>query len=125
VLQTGNVALNNEPSRAISVVYRPTASDATLSVGLHYNNSPQARANAIASDRGEGFTTVQGSTTATLNMNKNRSALGEANGFAQARYAGRLDDRSSGGDRHVAVEVTGAQSSDQITLYAIRMSGAE
>lgn len=125
VLQTGNVALNNDPSRAISVMYRPTDSDATLSVGLHYNNSPQARANAIASDRGDGFVTVQGSTAATLNMNKNRSALGEANGFAQARYAGRLDDRSSGGDRHVAVEVTGTQSTDQVTLYAIRMSGAE
>lgn len=124
-MRSGNVALNNEPNRAISLIYRPTSSDATLSVGLHYNNSPTARANAIAADRGDGFTTVNGSTAATLNMNKSRSALGEANGFAQARYSGRLDDRSSGGDRHIAVEVSGQQTADPISIYAIRVSGAE
>jgi len=125
-LRTGNSALTNEnSSRAISILYKPTTADSQLQVGLHYNNSPSPRPNAIASDRGNGFTTVGGSTAAVLNMNKNRSALGEANGFAQAYFSGRVDDRSSGGDRHVAIAVSGTQSADAVVLYAIQMQGAE
>jgi len=125
VFQTGNAALSAEQNRSVSLLYRPTDADASLAMSLHYNNSSDARPNAIAADRGDGFTTTHGSTAATLNMNLNRSALGEANGFAQARYTGRLDDRSSGGDRHVAVRISGEQSADQIAIYAIRMSGAD
>jgi hypothetical protein len=125
VFQTGNAALSAEQNRSVSLLYRPTDADATLALSMHYNNSQDARPNAIAADRGDGFTTTHGSTAATLNMNLNRSALGEANGFAQARYTGRLDDRSSGGDRHVAVRISGEQSDEQIAIYAIRMSGAD
>lgn len=125
VFRTGNAALTQEQDRSIAILYQPTQSDSTLSVGLHYNNSPTARANAIASDRGDGFATAAGGTSANLNMNVNRSALGAANGFARARYSGHLDDRSSGGDRHVAVNISGTQSSDPVTIYSVRLSGAE
>lgn len=124
-LRTGNSALNDEGgARTVALVYKPTASDSNLQLSLHYNNSPAPRPNAISSDRGDGFTTTLGSTAAVLNMNKSRSSLGEANGFAQAHYSGRVDDRSAGGDRHVAVAVGGTQSSDSVVLYAIQMKGA-
>lgn len=125
-MRTGNLTLATERGdRSVAFVYQPTTSNATLNVGLHFNNSSSARANAIATDTGTGFTTVQGSTVAQLNLNRNRSALGDANGFAQAPYSGRVDDRSAGGDKHLAVDVSGEQSADPIALFAVRVMGAE
>lgn len=124
-LQTGNFTLGKDQDRSISLIYRPTTQDAALSLRLRYNNSSTPRPNAISADRGEGFVSVQGGTEAVLNMNKSRSALGEANGFAQARYTGRVDDRSSGGDRHVSVELSGNQAEDPVAIYAIKVSGAD
>jgi hypothetical protein len=122
-LRTGNAALANEPSRAISLLYKPTAATATVNVALHYNNSPTPRPNAISHDPGSGF--VAGSTASALNMSKTRTSLQEANGFAQAHYSGRVDDRSSGADRHIAVSLTGEQAQDAVAFYAMRLSGAE
>lgn len=124
-VQTGNNALVDEKGeRTVAVLYDPTGSSATLSASLYYNNSDSPRANAIASNRGDGFVTVAGSTAATLNMADNRSALGAANGYAQAYYAGRPEDRSAGADRHVAVRLGGEQSDDKITLFGISLKGA-
>ena len=124
-MRTGNNVLVDEGgSRSVAVVYSPTDADSNLLVGLHFNNSSTPRPNAISTDRGDGFTTTAGGTAAVLNLNRNRSALGAANGFAQAHFSGRVDDRSAGGDRHVAVDVSGSQTSDAISLYAIRMTGA-
>jgi hypothetical protein len=125
-LRTGNAAITDEGgARTVGLVYKPTDSDSALQLRLHYNNSPAPRPNAIASDRGDGFATTLGSTAATLNMSRSRSTLGEANGFAQAHYSGRADDRSAGGDRHIAVAVGGTQSSDGVVLYAIQVKGAQ
>ena len=124
-IRTGNSTLVDEGgSRSVAVVYSPIDTDSSLLVGLHFNNSSTPRPNAISTDRGDGFTTTAGGTAAVLNLNRNRSALGAANGFAQAHFSGRVDDRSAGGDRHVAVDVSGSQTSDAISLYAIRMTGA-
>lgn len=125
-LRTGNSALSDEGgARTVAVVYKPTASDSHLQLRLHYNNSATPRPNAISSDRGDGFATTLGSTAAVLNMNKSRSALGDSNGFAQAHYSGRVDDRSAGGDRHVAVAFGGTQSNDAVVLYAVQVKGAQ
>lgn len=125
-LRTGNQALTNERGdRSVAIVYDPTTSDSQLGVGLHFNNSSSPRANAISTDTGSGFTTIHGSTVATLNMKKSRSALGDSTGFAQAHYSGRVDDRSAGGDRHVAVAIEGAQSADAVAIHALRIAGAE
>jgi hypothetical protein len=90
-------------------------------LGMHYNNSPTPRQNAIASDRGSGF--VSAGALSSLNLSKNRSPLAEANGFARAYFSGRLDDRSAGGDRHVAAAVSGAQSQGSVAFYAVTVSG--
>lgn len=124
-LRTGNSMLSDEGPRTVGLVYKPTNADSPLQLRLHYNNSPSPRPNAIASDRGDGFATTLGSTAAVLNMSKDRSALGSANGFAQAHFSGRVDDRSAGGDRHIAVAVGGTQSADGVVLYAIQMKGAQ
>jgi hypothetical protein len=112
-----------EDSRSISLVYDPTTADATLNVGLHYNGSSSPRQNAVASDRGSGFTTETGG-PAKLNLKSSRSALGDATGFARAYFSGRMDDRSAGGDRHIAVAMSGTQSADPIVVHGVVVEGA-
>lgn len=110
-------------SRAVGLLFTPTDSACTLKLALHYNNSSQPRVNAIASDRGGAFVTALGSTSAELNLSKVRSALGEASGHATAHYSGRVDDRSVGADRHLAIAVSGEQVTDRVTLHGISVSG--
>lgn len=116
--------VNEQGSRSVSILYTPTAQANTFNLGLHYNNSASARANAVASDRGSGFTTTLGSTVASLNLAAARSPLGDANGRATAYFAGRVDDRSAGGDRHVAIAFSGTQSADAVKLHGITVEGA-
>ena len=124
-LRTGALPLATERgSRDVTFVYDPTSSDSTLRLRLYYNNSSSPRVNAVASDRGTGFVTTTGSTEATLNMKLARSALGDSNGVARASFAGRVEERSSGGDKHVAIEVAGSQSSDAVTIHTIGVEGA-
>jgi len=122
-MRTGNLALKPESqSRAIQIVYDPTTSDATLAAKLHYNNSQTPRANAIQYASGAGFeATTDGS---FINLKKTRSALGDATGVAMAKYSGHFDPRSAGADRHVALEISGEQSSDQIIIYDAMVDGA-
>lgn len=122
-MRTGAMPLQGDGSRSVDVLFAPTMNDATLSLSLHYNNSSSPRANAISSDRGGGFVTAGGGTAATLNMSKTRSALGEASGQARAYYSGRVDDRSVGADRHMAVAVTGTQSADPVVIHKIAVDG--
>lgn len=121
-IRTGDLALTNDPDRSVSLLYKPTTQGCTLTFGAHYNSSDTPRPNAIASDRGSGF--VSAGTLSTLNLAKDRSALGAANGFARAYLSGRLDDRNAGGDRHVAVAFSGTQSQDPVAMYAVTVSGA-
>ena len=125
-VRTGPMQLVNEGgSRAVSLLYTPTASDSTLNLQLHYNNSPTPRANAVASDIGTGFVTQAGSTSAQLNLKKTRSSLGDSTGHAVARLAGRVSPDSSGGDRHVAVALAGTQSAgDPVVIHSVRIDGA-
>lgn len=123
-VRTGNVALADQPDRAVEVVYDPTTADANLSLALHYNNSATARPNVVSADRGCGFTVTAGG-DAVLNMKKTRSTLGDATGAAVARFAGRKTDRSAGGDQHIAMALSGQQAADPVALHAMRIRGAE
>lgn len=124
-VRTGAFALapSADGNRSVDVLYAPTTSDATLNLSLHYNNSTQPRANAIATDRGGAFVTTTGATAATLNLKRSRSALGDATGHAKAYFSGRPNDRSVGADKHVAVDLSGSQESDRIVLHAIAVDG--
>ena len=127
-MRTGPQVLTNadKGDRHVSVLYRPTSSGRTLRVRAHYNNSPSPRVNAAAADRGDGFTTVNGSTEAALDMAAGRSPLGDATGLATLRLSGRVDERSAGGDRHVAVAVAGTQTgTDPVVLYGLTIAGAQ
>jgi hypothetical protein len=109
-------------SRCVSILYTPTTASCPISVGLHYNNSPTARANAVASNRGGGFVTAMNSTAATLDMAATRSSLGDANGKATLYISGRADDRSVGADRHVAIAFSGTQAA-QAKIHALTVEG--
>lgn len=124
-LRTGNMALTEEQNRSISLLYQPTAADNLSKVSLHYNNSSTPRANAISTDRGSGFVTTAGDTGAVLNMKKTLS-LGDTNGLARAYYSGHRNDRAAAGDCHIAVAISGAQtSSDPVVLYGVTVEGVQ
>lgn len=119
--RTGPMPLVDEPTREIGVLYKPTASTANLAVKLHYNNSDASRPNAVSSDRGDGV--QAGTAGVTVDMRTSRSSLGDATGVAIARYSGRFSDRSAGGDRHLAVDVSGAQEAAAVTLHGLTVGG--
>ena len=120
--QSGNYRLSNDPDRSIGVVFDPTATTCPLNLSLHFNGSTSARANAVASDRGGGF--ITGTTAATVDMRTARSPLGDATGYAQAHMAGRLDPRSVGADRHVAIALAGTQNADRVAIHGVTIAGA-
>lgn len=126
-IRTGNMALvdNKQDARTFQVVYRPTSDDSDLNLRMYYNNSDTPRDNAIASDRGSGFSTTGGTQT-SLNMKLTRSSLGDSNGFARAYFSGRNDPRSSGADRHVAVEMAGTQAGttgNSVVIHGVAVEG--
>jgi hypothetical protein len=123
-LRTGNMSLDpKQNDRAIRVLYAPTTADCNLSLALHYNGSSSPRNAAVATDRGGGFTTTGGA-AATLNLKRSRSALGDATGYAVCHYAGRIDERSVGTDRHLAVALSLSRpSSETVTVYGTAVGG--
>jgi hypothetical protein len=121
--RSGNLRLNSDPSRSIGVVYDPTAATSPLKLSLHYNGQTTARTNAVASDRGTGFASTAGQTQAVLDMGSTRSSLAPATGYAQAMFAGRLDPRSAGADRHVAIGLEGEQTTSVVRLHGITVEG--
>lgn len=123
-MRTGNMSFDpKEKDRNIRVLYKPTATDCDLSLALHYNNSASPRQSAVATDRGVGFTTDQGG-AAKLNLKLGRSVLGDATGYAVCHYAGRVDDRSAGTDRHLAFALSLSRpSSEGVTLYGAAVAG--
>jgi hypothetical protein len=122
VVKTGNFPLNNDPKRNIRLTYTPTTG--TLTTRLYYNGSSSPRVNAIATNTGTGFITTTGSADATLDMSAARSPLGTASGFAQLPLSGRFDDRSTGGDRVVAVEFSGTRGTNAPVIHRVEVEGA-
>jgi hypothetical protein len=124
-IRTGNMSLSTDgASRSIRVLYKPTSTSAPLTVNLHYNNSSTARPNAISSDRGTGFTASAGGGSVLEMQLQAAGKLQDATGYATCMYAGRVDDRSSGGDRHLAVAYSATRpASDQIVLYGTAIDG--
>lgn len=120
-LRTGPLTITDEPTRQIGVLYQPTATTAGLTLKVHYNNSSTARSNAVDSDRGEGV--VASPSGVVIDMRTGRSALGDSNGYSTARYSGRANDRSAGADRHLAVNLSGSQSSSPIVLHGVTIGG--
>jgi hypothetical protein len=121
-IRTGNLPLlEGAQSRAVEILYNPTNNDATLTANLHFNNSQTARANAIRVDRGEGF--VADTSGAGINLKRARSALGDSTGAAKMRFSGHRDQYSSGADRHVAIDLSGQQALDAVTLYDLNVEG--
>ncbi len=119
--RTGAMAIVNEPTRQIGVLYKPTAATADLTVKVHYNGSSEHRPNAIDSDRGEGVKAYPSGVV--IDLREERSALGDATGYATARYSGRANDRSAGSDRHLAVALSGAQSAAPVVIHGVTIAG--
>lgn len=123
-LKTPNYPFTDDGSRSVGVLYTPTASTADLRLKLHYNGSETPRQNAVGTDRGGAF--VSDKDGALLDMRVDKSHLGDSVGFAKARYAGRGDERSDGSDRHIAVHLSGSQTTegDSPTIHSVTIEGA-
>lgn len=122
-LRTGNFALNGDGSRAVGVLYTPTAGTANLQLALHYNGAASPRENAVQTDGRGAFTAnLSGG---LLDMRLGQSHLAEAVGYAKARYSGRGSELSGGADRHIAVAVSGTKTSagDSPEIHAITIEG--
>lgn len=124
-LKTGNYSLTDEPRRGLRLTYSPTAATQPISVRAYYNNATAPRPNAIASDIGTGFAVSQGSTEAVLDLSQDRSKLGKSNGYAQLYMAGRMDDKSVGGDRAVAFQIAATTGSTGIVLHKVDIEGVQ
>lgn len=122
-LRTGNFAFTQDGSRAVGVLYTPTASTSNLRLKLYYNGSSTPRENAVTVDRGGAFTAD--ATGGLLDMRLGSSHLADAVGYAKARYSGRGNDLSGGADRHIAVEISGSKGStgDSPEIHAITIEG--
>ena len=104
------------------MLYSPCDND--TEVRVHYNDSSTPRAFSVASDRGDGFTVGQGATGAVLDMAATRSPLGQANGIAKLYMSGRGNERSAGGDKHMAIAIAGAKTgSDPVVFHAVTVEG--
>lgn len=126
--KSGNMAIVNEDNRqGISVLYTPTAGDASLNLSRYFNGSDTARPNAVAIDRGDGFIPAVPGSASVLNMKRTRSALGEASGVARAMFSGGNEERSAGADRHVAIALAGTQSSstDSPAIHSVVVEGVK
>lgn len=122
-IRTGNFAFNQEPSRAVGVLYTPTASTSNLRLKLHYNGSDTPRENAVRVDRGGAFTAdAEGG---LLDMRLGSSHLADSVGYSKARYTGRGSDMSEGADRHIAVALSGTKDSttNSPEIHAITIEG--
>jgi len=123
-VRTGNLPLApGNTSRAVEITFGPTTSDCSLTMNMFYNNSQTARPNAILVERGGGFIADAGG--AVLNLKRTRSALGDATGVASAAFSGHRDPRSSGADRHVAIDLSGSQSLDAVSIYDMTVAGVQ
>lgn len=123
-LRTGSFSLNNDTDRSVRLVYSPTAGQESLLIGACFNNSSTARPNAIAiGDYGQ-FQVAQGG-LASIDLSVARSALGSSSGHARLRLSGRLDDNSVGADRHVAVQLSGSQTSHRVAIHGLAIGGVE
>jgi hypothetical protein len=125
--RTGEMALADEQGdRSIALLYTPTATTTDTRIKLYYNGSQTDRPNAIISDRGQVGVAEQGGGV-LLNMSGSASALGSSPGMARVYFSGRVDPRSAGGDKHLAVGIEGTQasSSDTPVFHAIAIAGVK
>ena len=138
--KTGAMELTNDSNsdtkgqmidRSVTVIYRPTTTDTTLTLREYFNNSPNPRVNVMPRDRGTGFTHSTTGAATTLNMASNRSPLGLATGVAKAQFAGRNYTDNAGADRHISLELStrfvAANAADpspsEVLLYGLDMNG--
>lgn len=123
--RTGNMPLTNDKGdRSITLTYKPTDLDTEYRLRLHFNGSATGRNNTIVSDRGQAGVSIQGGGV-SVNAKKALSPLGDSTGVARVYFSGRVDDRSAGADRHLAVAMAGTQASsgDALTLHSITVAG--
>lgn len=123
-MRTGNLPLNAKDRRGLRLTYTPLSVAGTLGVRVLYNGSTTPVSFAVDSDQGTGFVTVAGSTEASLDLSSSRSSLANSNGYAQLWLSGRMDDKSAGGDRHVAIELAGTHAGASVTVHRMDIEGA-
>jgi hypothetical protein len=117
--------------RSVAVTYRPTETSTTLVLREYFNNSANARNNAMPRDRGTGFIHKAPGARTTLDMSSAQLPSGFATGLAVARFAGRSLSDMASSDKHIAIELAcdavSANANDPTPsatlLYAVEVKG--
>lgn len=117
-------AASTQP-RNIRLLYKPQSERCELSLRTYYNNSPHPRRNLVSRQRGVGFSFDAVDSGARLDMAANENRYGADSGVASAMLAGRTLDDIASSDRHVAVELVGAATTDErVVFYQLDVMGS-
>lgn len=118
-------AKGREVDRSLRVVASPTTVAATLDARLFYNHDTSARTLRPGKNYGDGVQVLDSDTQSmVLDLKLSRSALANATGLWQWKLPGRIDDRSTGGDRWLALQLTGYQGAEAIAILGAELAGA-
>lgn len=118
-------AKGQEVDRALRVVAQPTAGANTLDARLYYNHDTTPRPQRPGKNYGDGAQVLEADTQSiVLDLKQDRSGLAAATGLWQWALPGRIDQRSTGGDRWISLQLTGYQGDDPIQLLAAELAGA-
>lgn len=115
---------NTPTTRDISLQYAPQPEPCEVAMRLFYNNAPHPRRNAAARNRGIGFTADVIDAGFRLDMGAKSGKYGEDTGVSSALLSGRTAEDVASGDRHVAVELSGASKTPEpVAFYELDQRG--
>jgi len=110
--------------RGIRLIYEPTTDAATLDIRRYMNHDTSAQNNSIDHRGSDGITGAADDPDRVVDIERDRSGLGDAVGMAWVPIAGgRVNRETQNSDRWITYELRGVQGSDRIELYRIEVHG--
>lgn len=115
---------DHESQRGVRLVAYPTAGASTMDVRCYYNADTDPRNYRQPGGFGDGVQIYPDDPSAVVDLKLTRSDKANATGFYAWDFPGRIDARSAGGDRWLAIELAGFQSADPIRVRSLEILGA-
>jgi hypothetical protein len=95
-----------DSNRNVAMLFTPTAGSCKAKLRMYYNNSPHARVNVAARDRGTGVVYETLEPCVSLDMNAELLPGRISTGVCRALFSSHTVDDIRGNDRHVAIELS-------------------
>lgn len=107
--------------RDLTLTFEPTTITQSVNLKVYYDHDATATTMKQNYSSG-GISTAAGSANLAIDMKKARSGLGNSPGIEVHSLAMRSDPRSLS-HRYLALELTGSQTTEQLTFYGLRVDG--